>query len=222
MIMGWKQEKKKFNTYSFLLPSEIQTFHWDYGVSALLGCHWHRLYLKKRSAQHELLAPRWPEHEVQHYLILPSPRRSRGFQTVGQYSQHRPLMEGQWGFPNLSLTFGRKKKKSSHCISHNGMHFASKEGEKEFYAKSFSSNFCKSFTKPHITQQQSSLGLPAGVLRVLFIFLLSRGFGCAISVNTKLILAIYCHPAGYPALLKKVISHTSLFQIFPLNKQNNN
>lgn len=96
-----------------------------------------------------------------------------------------------------------------------------REGKK-FYAKSFFPNFYKSFTKRHITQQKSSLQLPAGVLRILFIFLLSRGFGCAMSVNTKLILAIYCHPAGNPALLKKVISHTSLFQIFPLNKQNKN
>lgn len=65
-----------------------------------------------------------------------------------------------------------------------------KEGKKKFYAKSFSPNFYKSFIKPHITQQQSSLWLPAGVLRVLFIFLLSCGFGRAISVNTKLIFAI--------------------------------
>lgn len=95
------------------------------------------------------------------------------------------------GIPPLEEGFGRKKKtKPSHCISHNGMYFASKGGEKKFYAKSFSPNFYKSFIKPHITQQQSSLWLPAGLLRVLFIFLLSCRFGRAISVNTKLIFAI--------------------------------
>lgn len=84
--------------------------------------------------------------------------------------------------------------------------------------------FSQVFTSPSPSLPPDSSRAQSGCLRV-FPGLCSsfvHRFGCAIPDTTKPILAILYYIAGYQALLQKVISQASLFQIFSLSKQNNN
>lgn len=106
---------------------------------------------------------------VWHYLILPisSPTCSWGFHAVKQHSQHRPLIERQWGFPHWKKVLEEKKKKNHHtvflimvCI------LQVKEGKKSFMPRAFP----QIFTSPLSSLTLHSSRAHSGCLQVFWGF----------------------------------------------------